>query len=315
MPLSYTDDQLTREAQLLATELALLADLVVGVDAGPRTLGLDDDSPFAQSRHPDDLSEIHGMAVSQHITRVERYVREHHWDDAIANDVLILSSAVERIFSPAVLAGYEVERLDHPDEVAIPKPFEEGAGDVPFGFFHHGILASLVALAAARLKIDQGERLTLAEVALLLDVREATVITNAHRKNFPTVEDDNRRYAEPSDVLPWMVKQGYLPTRMPVQGEAETPPSGASADEEAVVFVPVARDGSWFGPDCSSGGRYTIGAKGDEVKFTDYFAALDALLKMPTPRWRRQNGNGTPGIVAGVRFDRVRRSDIQRALR
>lgn len=311
MPLLYTTDQLTREAQLLVTEFVLLADFVVEKDAGIRALGFDPDAPFAQTRHPDDLDAVHNMEVFKHIERIERYVRDQQWSPELPTDVWALGALVERIFSPAVVNGYKLEREGHGDP-GVPAPFDDGAGDVPLGYFHRGILASLVGLATARLKVDQGERLTMADIALLLDVREPTVITNAHRKNFPTMENDNRRYAEPSDVLPWMQKQGYVPTRMPeISSDTATAPE---PETSKMVFVPVALDGSWFGPDCRSGGRFTIGTKGSEVKYPDYFEALDALLKMPTPHWRRPNSHGIPGIVAGVRFDRMRRIDIEHAL-
>lgn len=313
MTFHYTADQLTREAQLLVTELALLADFVIGDDAGLRALGLEADSDFAQSRHPDDLGEIAGMALFEHVTRVERYVRDQEWAREIASDVSALQLAVERTFSPAVLHGYEMERQAH-GEMDVLDAHEIGAGDVPFGYFHRGILADLAARAAARLKVDQGERLTMAEIALLLDVREPTVITNAHRKNFPTVEDENRRYAEPSEVLPWMLKQGYVPTKG-LPGVAESAHKTEPADAiDDFVFVPVARDGTWFGPDCRASGRFTIGAKGGEEKYSDYFAALEALARMHPPRWRRPNANGIPGIVTGIHFDRVRRIDLERAL-
>lgn len=315
MTLSYTTDQLIRETQLLATEVSLLADYIVGDDAGCRALGVKPDSHFAQTRHPDDLSEVHSMDIWQHISRIERYVRDQQWDDALPTDIQALALVVERTFSPTVLETYAMERADYPRNTAVPVAHDEGAGDVPLGFFHHGILSDLVALATARLKVDRNERLTMAEIALLLDVREPTVITNSHRKNFPTVEDENRRYAEPTDVLPWMEKQGYLPTRTPTRKDAKPATQEASPDDEALLFVPVARDGSWFSPDCRSGGRYTIGAKGSETKYTDYFAALDALLKMPAPRWRRKNSNGIPGDVTFVRFDRQRRADIDRLLK
>lgn len=313
MTFHYTADQLTREAQLLVTELALLADFVIGDDAGLRALGLEADSDFAQSRHPDDLGEITGMTLFEHVTRVERYVRDQEWAREIPSDVSALQLAVERTFSPAVLRGYEMERQAH-GEMEVLDAHEIGAGDVPFGYFHRGILADLAARAAARLKVDQGERLTMAEIALLLDVREPTVITNAHRKNFPTVEDENRRYAEPVEVLPWMLKQGYVPTKG-LPGVAEVAHKAEPADAiDDLVFVPVARDGTWFGPDCRASGRFTIGAKGAEEKYSDYFAALEALVRMHPPRWRRPNANGIPGIVTGIHFDRVRRADLERAL-
>ena len=313
MTFHYTADQLTREAQLLVTELALLADFVIGDDAGLRALGLEADSDFAQTRHPDDLGEITSMALFEHVTRVERYVRDQEWAREIASDVSALQLVVERTFSPAVLHGYEMERQAH-GEMEVLDAHEIGAGDVPFGYFHRGILADLAARAAARLKVDQGERLTMAEIALLLDVREPTVITNAHRKNFPTVEDENRRYAEPAEVLPWMLKQGYVPTKgLPgaLGSTHKVEPADAIDD---LVFVPVARDGTWFGPDCRASGRFTIGAKGAEEKYSDYFTALEALVRMHTPRWHRPNANGIPGFVTGVRFDRMRRADLERAL-
>ncbi len=311
MTLTYTSDQLFRETQLLATELALLADYIVGEGAGLRALGLDQDSDFGQSLHPDMLHEIGGMAVWQRINRVERYVQDQEWHESLPADIHSLGLIVERTFSPAVIAEYEVEKAEgDPDD--IPRAFEAGAGDVPVGFFHRGILADLVALARARLKVDQGERLTMADIALLLAVKEPTVVTNAHRKNFVSVEDGNRRYAEPADVLPWMTKQGYAPTHMPTAAAVVEAKRPDTVDD--LVFVPVARDGTWFGPDCRSAGRYTIGVKGEEVKFTDYFEALETLVKMPTPRWRRANAEGNRGIVSGVRFDLIRRADLVAAL-
>ena len=315
MTLTYTADQLFRESQLLATELVLLADYIVGEGAGLRALGLGHDCDFAQTLHPDDLPQVAGMAVWQHISRVESYVQDQEWHNTVPADIQTLGVIVERAFSPAIIAEYEAEQAEG-DLDSIPGALEEGAGDVPLGFFHRGILADLVSLARARLKVDQGERLTMADIALLLGVKEPTVVTNAHRKNFTSVEDGNRRYAEPADALPWMIKQGYGPTRLPT---AEAAPTATATAQDAaagseLLFVPVARDGTWFSPDCRSAGRYTIGAKGEEVKFTDYFEALDALVKMPTPRWRRANPVGNRGIVSGVRFDRIRRAELERAL-
>ena len=112
-----------------------------------------------------------------------------------------------------------------------------------------------------------------------------------------------------------MLKQGYVPTKgLPDAPAPAAPGTEPDGDIDDIVFVPVARDGSWFGPECRVSGRYTIGAKGSEEKHADYFTALEALLRMPTPRWRRPNANGIPGIVTYVRFDRMRRADIERAL-
>lgn len=66
-----------------------------------------------------------------------------------------------------------------------------------------------------------------------------------------------------------------------------------------MILVPVAGDGSTFGPDLARNGRYTVGAKGAEVQYDDFNAALTALHQMDTPRWRRPNPAGNWGIVSG----------------
>lgn len=312
MRLAYTADQLDREVKLLVTEVALLVDIVMGEGAGLRALGLDENSDFAQTRHPDDLSD-YSLAIWDHVHRVERYVRDQCWSDSLRADVLWLSHAAERAFSEVVVRGFEDARLANPQpEGPLPGPFEAGAGDFDLAFFHTGILAELVASASARLKVDLGERLTMAEVALLANVKEATVVTNAHRKNFASVEEDNRRYAEARDVLPWLVKNGYRPTLKGGHATEPLPAERAAAGLD-LLFVPVANNGSWFGPQCRVDGRYVIGAGRAERRFEDYFTALSALVEMPTPRWRT-NDYGVRGMAYGVRFDRVSRVDVERSL-
>src|SRR5690606_8394651 len=129
------------------------------------------------------------------------------WDQGLPTDILTLATAVERAFSPAVVSGYEEERASHPEDT-IPDAHEDGAGDIVLGHFPLGILAEHVDQAQARLKVDRSERLSVAEIALLLDMREATVVTNAHRKKFPSIEENHRRYAEAANVLPWLIENG-----------------------------------------------------------------------------------------------------------
>ena len=78
--------------------------------------------------------------------------------------------------------------------------------------------------------------------------------------------------------------------------------SRQSADVAAIrgmIRVPVAADGSTFGPDLVRKGHYTVGAKGAEKKYDHFEAALDALTNMEQPRWRRPNSAGNWGIVSG----------------
>ncbi|NGQ92454.1 hypothetical protein G5V65_16280 [Rhodobacter sp. HX-7-19] len=77
-----------------------------------------------------------------------------------------------------------------------------------------------------------------------------------------------------------------------------------------MVFVPVAADGSHFHPGLERGGKFMIGAKGEEVSYPSFNEALSALQKMATPRWRRPNEAGNWGIVSGRDWKRIERSQL-----
>ncbi|AWI86779.1 hypothetical protein CEW88_23320 (plasmid) [Alloyangia pacifica] len=74
-----------------------------------------------------------------------------------------------------------------------------------------------------------------------------------------------------------------------------------------MIRVPVAADGTAFGPDLARNGYYTVGAKGAEEKHASFDAALDALTKMDKPRWRRPNAAGNWGIVSGCSWRDIRK--------
>jgi DNA polymerase III epsilon subunit-like protein len=73
------------------------------------------------------------------------------------------------------------------------------------------------------------------------------------------------------------------------------------------IRVPVAADGTHFSLDLASRGYYTVGAKGAEEKYDSFDAALDALNRMSTPRWRRPNAAGNWGIVSGYSWMDIKR--------
>lgn len=307
--MTHSPDLLDREVRLAITHLALLTEWAIGDDASLRMLDLPGDSHFPDTRHPDELPPVTDYEIGRRISTLEAYVHAQRWADTVAADIQQLRFVVEGVFPPSVVAAYEAEKAGGEWE-HVPAPFEEGAGDVPLGYFHNGLMTQLVDLAAARLKVDQDEPLTMGEIALLTGKRDATVTTTAYRKVFPTYEHDGKRYAATADVLPWLVQNGYLPT----QGKDEAIDSSPTPEHvEDYLFVPVARDGSIFAPSCASGGRFTIGEKGSETRFDSYIDALEALQRMPTPRWRRPGPKGVPGIVAGVRFERLARSRVEAA--
>ena len=73
----------------------------------------------------------------------------------------------------------------------------------------------------------------------------------------------------------------------------------------ASLQVPVASDGTWFGPHLLRAGQFTVGEKGQEVRFDSFKDALTALGRMDVPRWRRWNKAGNWGIVSGTRWTRL----------
>lgn len=307
--MTYSPELLDREVRLAITHLTLLTEWTIGEEASLRMLDLPADSHFPNTLHPDELPPITEYEIGRRVSTLESYVYAQRWSDTVDSDIRQLRLVVEGVFPPSVVASYEAEKADGEWE-HVPAPFEEGAGDIPLGYFYNGLMSQLVNLAAARLKVDQDEPLTMSEIALLTGKRDATVTTTAYRKVFPTYEHDGKRYAATADVLPWLVQNGYLPT----QGRHE-PVEAIPIQEQAddYLFVPVARDGSIFAPSCAAGGRFTIGEKGRETKFDNYMDALEALQRMPTPRWRRPGPKGVPGIVTGVRFERVARSRVEAA--
>lgn len=92
---------------------------------------------------------------------------------------------------------------------------------------------------------------------------------------------------------------------------ADTPvwtPSPVSLDvTKGVIRVPVAADGTTFGPDLSRRGYYTVGEKGSEEKYASFDAALGALNRMDKPRWRRPNPAGNWGIVSGCSWTDIKK--------
>lgn len=127
-------------------------------------------------------------------------------------------------------------------------------------------------------------------------------------------------YAHPNGAVIWVNLDPGIEAQ--VQAELEdvlinaVVPSfeaGAREDHTGACFrlepsrlVPVANDGTWFGPHLLRTGQFTVGEKGREQKLDSYAEALAALAAMDTPRWRRPNPKGNWGIVSGVRWVPVR---------
>lgn len=93
-------------------------------------------------------------------------------------------------------------------------------------------------------------------------------------------------------------------------------------NENGMLLVPQDADGIPFTPEyvvrsakSAPGLSITVGAKGSEEQYRDFYEALQALLKMDVARWRRRNSAGNWGIVrARGPWTAVSKADIDRHL-
>lgn len=100
--------------------------------------------------------------------------------------------------------------------------------------------------------------------------------------------------------------------------EAEQDAATSSDGEGGTVewiFVPRAADGTLFLPVLMRLRGWTIGARGGERSFGDYWRALDHLQKTDRPHWRRPNEAGAYNIVVGRDWVRIARAEIELQLR
>jgi len=78
----------------------------------------------------------------------------------------------------------------------------------------------------------------------------------------------------------------------------------ATPNQQGMIWVPRDADGVPFIPEYvvrparrTAGISITIGAKGEERQYGDFYQALSALAAMKVARWRRRNAAGNWGIV------------------
>jgi hypothetical protein len=81
------------------------------------------------------------------------------------------------------------------------------------------------------------------------------------------------------------------------------------------VFVPRAGDGSLFIPGLMRDRGWTVGPRGNERTFGDYWRALDMLARASRPCWRRPNDVGAFNVVIGKDWLRLSRSELELQLK
>ncbi|CAJ0860769.1 hypothetical protein AMST5_01332 [freshwater sediment metagenome] len=178
-----------------------------------------------------------------------------------------------------------------------------------WGISPNSDLHNLVRLASNRWALDVGRPVEPAALAKFACVTEGRIrnLMSGPKRAFSSV--DGRIPAH--EAVAWLSGRPefwnsiWRDQSLPQYAVKHRPPL------EQAIFIPVARDGSPFHPGLARGGGYTIGEKGDEKQIADFDAALLELQRMPVPYWRRPNANSNWGIVAGVRWARLDKSDLE----
>lgn len=172
-----------------------------------------------------------------------------------------------------------------------------------------GVIARIINLALSRHAIDMVEGdVDLSSLALFGGVTEGRV-RNILSSSDSGLEKVGQRVTAASAAAWLKGRKEFFASiwRQPDEVAPEAPSPDFSDD---VVFVPVAADGSFFHPGLARGGKFMIGAKGEEVAYMSFEDALVALQKMATPRWRRPNDAGNWGIVSGRDWKRIERRQL-----
>lgn len=206
----------------------------------------------------------------------------------------------------------------------------------PKGVEHREWLQSIEAVclaATARLKLDEGESISVHELAALTRVSTKRVQNAIYSKaDISPIVGKNGLFQK-ANAQRWLDAQGFLPsiwkefiTNKCWEANADISAAPIEVFEDngtdEFLFVPEAKDGTVFSPTfCLRKGisngpsaappYYTIGPKGAETNFTSYDEALEALSIQQVPRWRRPNENGKFGIVSAERWRRLTRAEIQ----
>ncbi len=179
---------------------------------------------------------------------------------------------------------------------------------VPPGWDKGPEMTRTILAAEGRLRLDQGHGVSPEQLAALgrLSVKSVRNMLTPQAGG-ADMSLDAGGHIPADQALRWLTRRPDFRSSIWMSDDADSTRTRLDEPNDLgeVVFVPVAKDGSWFDPvSCRNGRGYTVGPKGNEEKFDDYAAALKRLTQMPTPQWRRPNAIGNWGIVAGKIWDR-----------
>lgn len=309
------EERLTIFAEQYGNEIdagAALADIVTAVGDFLQRIVPRDDVDAAMARLVAPVAKVAGPLASE----------ASNWREALSQGRSACFSEWplgERLHNLAAYAVYGVvlgasdDQSETADaikaEIVAAEEFLASTPLSQWGLSENSDLTNLVRLASNRWALDNGAPIEPAALAVFGGVKEGRIRNLMAGSNRIFNAVDGRIPAD--EALPWLHARPefwnsiWRDQRLVRKASKERPPL------DGPVFVPVARDGTAFGPGLERAGRFPIGAKGREIQIEGFEAALSELQRMPVAYWRRPNAAGNWGIVEGIRWVRVDASDLE----
>jgi hypothetical protein len=182
----------------------------------------------------------------------------------------------------------------------------------------YDVFGQVLLAAEARLALDSGQAMTVDQVATLAGMEKRSVQNALSRKGEAGLQANPDGMVTHGEAMRWLeARRNFIKTttyRSDDDLGTENDESNATNTVREYTFVPVTDDGAAFLPELKRSAGYQIGKYGEEIYVEDYFEALKQLQAMDTPRFRRPNANGIPGIKVGTGWQRVALDDLDAAI-
>jgi hypothetical protein len=175
-----------------------------------------------------------------------------------------------------------------------------------------------ITAALARQRLDHPERseaLTPEELAALARVSRKSIMNLVAPGKSGVLQKDADDRITIDSARRWLLARPDFRASIWQQQHDSKSSSVPKPDLSSTVeplFVPVARDGSWFSPADrhQRDNFFYVGNGDDEQKFDNYWAALDFLARAGSPRWRYADTTGRWRIKTAIAWERKSRKEL-----
>lgn len=245
-------------------------------------------------------------------------------------DSMALLSTIERQYRYGICGHlHEGEML--PDDFSMMEIFsalEQLYAGYPFYAFEDNFLGlietiKLAARARHELVINDGismkelfdldddfeytsGEIELRELAAIADMSVQSVRNDISKnaKSLKFVSSGGKHYTTVAEAKEWLSQRNsFKPTINFIELDKRE-------KAENLLYVPEAKDGSYFSSKCRMTRGYQVGEKGNEQYFESFIEARDHLLFMTQAKWRRPNEKGNFGIVSATEWKFIPREEV-----